>query len=385
MSLVDDRPVAAVPVESSHLEFDFSRIDPAVRKRLRPLSKLDNWHAPLGVLQDYAVIAFAVWLSLGVSWWLFPVSAVLIGSTQRAFANILHDSAHKTLTTNQKLNLALGTVFSGYLILHLYNPYRSTHIGGHHRYLGDPELDPDYEFHIDAGIYNYRESNAKFFARNILQAVLGLRTVEYLRYIARDRIFVKTGPTAVSSPISMRTERIALFTQWALIIGAAATFGWLHYLLLFWFVPMFTTGVMVGWISELAEHYPLPESENKQVLMTRNRHGWAVENFIFGRHHDHYHLVHHLSMGIPFWNMKRAHEILLDDDAYAAWDRLWGGIFTRGRGRKGTETMTSYSGKYRAWRRSGGDPKQSSTTFAEVLTLAAQVRAEEARESAVSR
>jgi fatty acid desaturase len=355
---------------SGHVDYDFAKITPAVRKRLRALCRLDNYHAPLGILQDFAVIALSVYLCVGVSWWFYPLSAVLIGSTQRAFANILHESGHKTLTRNLKLNVLLGTVFSGYLILHLINPYRSSHIGGHHRFLGDPEKDPDYTFQQECGLYHHKGSNARFFTRHILFAVLGLRTLEYVRYIAQDRIFIRMNRADVSMPISLRTERIVLFTQWALIIGSAIAFGWWPYLLAFWFAPMFTTGVAVGWISELVEHYPLPESESKQLLMTRNRHGWAVENFLFGRHHDHYHLVHHLNTGIPFWHMKKAHHILLDDPSYAAWDRLWAGIFTRPRSRKGGETLISYAAKYRDWRRSGGDPRAASATFAEVLTLA---------------
>jgi fatty acid desaturase len=370
--LADDAPVA----RPTHVEFEFSKVDPAVRKRLRALCKLDNYHGPLAVAKDFAVIALSVYLCVGLSWWFYPLSALLLGSTQRAFANLLHDSAHKILAKNLKLDLLLGTVFSGYLILHLINPYRNSHVGGHHRYLGDEDLDPDYTFANECGLYDHSEPNWRFFAKNLLFAVCGLRTIAYVRYIAKDRIFCKA-PTAgadVSMPISLRTERIGLFVEWAAIIGVAAAFGWLPYLLLFWFVPMFTTGVAVGWISELAEHYPLPESESKQLLMTRNRHGWAIENFLLGRHHDHYHLVHHLNTGVPSWHMKQAHEVLLDDTAYAAWDRLWAGIFTRPKNRKGKETLISYASKYRDWRRDGGDPRAVSTTFAEVLTLANAAR-----------
>jgi fatty acid desaturase len=359
------------PVRSSgHVEFDFSKIDPAVRKELRPLGKLDNYHAIPAVLQDFAIIAISVWLCVGVSWWFFPLSALFIGGVQRAFGHLLHESAHKVLTKNSKLNLVLGTVFSGYFILHLMNPYRNTHVGAHHRNLGDADRDPDYIFHQECGLYDPYESNVKFFTKNILLALFGFRTFTYLKYIATDRVFTKARRETVSQPIGLRTEQFLLLAEWAVIFGVAAVFGWVPYVLLFWFVPMFTTGVAVGWLSELAEHYPLPESEDKQLLMTRNRRGWFIENWIFGRHHENYHLVHHLNTGIPFWNMKRAHRVLLKDPAYAAWDQIWGGVLTRPRDRKGKETLISYASKYRDWRREGGDPRASSTTFAEVLTLA---------------
>lgn len=367
MTLLEhDTPVRA----AEHVEFDFARIDPAVRKELRALGKLDNWHAIFAVLEDFAIIAFSVWLCVDVSWWFFPLSALFIGGVQRAFGHLLHESAHKVLTRNAKLNLVLGTVFSGYFILHLMNPYRNTHVGRHHRNLGDPERDPDYVFHQECGLYDPSESNGKFFAKNIMMALFGFRTWTYLKYIAKDRVFTGSQKETVSQPIGLRTEQVLLVAEWAAIFGVAAAFGWVQYVLLFWFLPMFTTGVAVGWLSELAEHYPLPESEDKPLLMTRNRRGWFIENCVFGRHHENYHLVHHLNTGIPFWNMKRAHQVLCKDPGYHAWDQIWGGVLTRPRDRRGKETLISYASKYRDWRRAGGDPKEMSTTFAEVVTLA---------------
>lgn len=363
--------------EAEDLSLDFGRLDRGVRKRLKQLCELDNHHAPLALLWDYLLVAASVYLCVGVSYWFYPVSIILIGSTQRAFVNLLHESSHKVLAKNQRLNVTLGTFFSGYLVLHMYNPYRNSHIGFHHRYLGDPEKDPDYNFHVGVGIYDHRTSDKKFFLKNIALATFGMRTPEYVNYVIRDRILFNPKDVAVSMPVSLTTERVVLLLQWAGIFGLCAWQGWLLELLLFWIVPLFTTAIAIGWLSELAEHYPLPESENKQILMTRNRHGWAIERFLLGRHNDNYHLVHHLNTGVPFWNMKRAHQVLLEDSAYARWDGLWAGILTRSRGRGNQETLISYAEKYRAWRRNGGDPAEidSGGTFAEAAALARVVTA----------
>ncbi|EOD66390.1 fatty acid desaturase family protein [Amycolatopsis vancoresmycina] len=357
--------------QPAHLDFDFSRLSPQIRRRLRELCKTDNYHAVLGLLFDYAVIAAAVFLCVGVSWWCYPVSVVLIGSTQRALVNILHEASHKVLARNPALNLLLGTVFSAHLVFHLYNPYRSSHIGLHHRNLGDEERDPDYSFHREVGIYDPRTSNRTFFLRNILFAVIGLRTLEYVRYVVEDRVLFKQEQVTVSMPVSLRAERWILAGLWAVILTFLAIGGFLPEFLLLWIVPLFTTAIAIGWLSELAEHYPLPESEDRQILMTRNRHGWAVERFLLGRHNDNFHLVHHLNTGVPFWNMKKAHEVLLGDRAYARWDALWAGIVTRTRKERGKETLISYAAKYRDWRRAGGDPRAADRSFAEMAALAA--------------
>jgi len=363
-------PSTQSPTMRGHVDYDFRKVAPEIRNRLRPLGALDNWHAILAILTDYVGVAVAIWACLNISWWLYPLALLFIGSTQRAMVNLLHEASHKVLSRNPVLNLVLGTVFSGYLVFHLYSPYRTSHIGFHHRYLGDPQKDPDYEFHRDLGLYDPEKSDARFFLENIVLAVLGLRTASYVRYIVRDRIFYRGPGTNVSMPVSLGAERLVFAVQWLLITAACAASGTLHVLLLFWIVPLFTSAVAVGWLSELAEHYPMPESERAQLLMTRNRHGWAMENYLLGRHHDNYHLVHHLNMSIPFWNMKRAHRILLDDPTYARWDALWGGIITRAKNRAGAETVVTYAAKYRSWRRAGGAPQASSPTFAEVLTLA---------------
>lgn len=364
------RSADVVRAEKNHVEYDFTKISPQVRRQLRPLGKTDNWHAPLALLLDYAGIAVAVWACLAVSWWFYPLALLFIGSTQRALVNLLHESSHKVLAGNPLLNLMLGTIFSGYLVFHLYNPYRATHIGFHHRYLGDPEKDPDYKFHRDCGLYDSAISDTRFFLENIAMAIFGLRTLSYVRYVVQDRLFYRGEPGNVSMPISLRRERWLFCAEWLLIAGLVLSTGAMPLLVLFWLVPLFTSAVAVGWLSELAEHYPLPESERTPLLMTRNRHGWAIENYLLGRHHDNYHLVHHLNMSIPFWNMKRAHRVLLDDPTYARWDSLWGGILTLGPGRRGSETLISYARKYRSWRRDGGTPELVSPTFAECLALA---------------
>lgn len=354
----------------SHIDLDFSKLSPEVRRRLRALCEVDNYHGILGVAFDYAVIAFAIFLSVGVSYWLYPVSVILIGSTQRGLVNLLHESTHKVLARNGTLNLLLGSVFAGHLVFHLYNPYRSSHIGFHHRYLGDEEKDPDYKFHRECDIYDPRTTNRAFFVRNILFAVFGLRTAEYVGYVVRDRLLFRQDDVAVSMPVSVRAERLLMLGVWAAILTPVVLCGVLLQFVLFWLVPLFTAAIAIGWLSELAEHYPLPESESRRILMTRNRHGWAIERFLVGRHNDNYHLVHHLNTGVPFWNMKKAHRVLLADPSYARWDSLWAGILTRTSAERDKETLLSYAAKYRDWRRSGGDPRVPGRSFAELAVLA---------------
>jgi fatty acid desaturase len=353
-------------------QLNFDRLDPGVKKELRELCRLDDYHGPLAILFEYALIAASVALCVAGSYWFYPVALVVIGSTQRFMAHFLHEAAHKVLAGNKALNLIGGSVLSGYLVLHLFGPYRSSHVGNHHRNLGDGQSDPDYSFHIECGLYDIDRSDRNFFYRDLLLSVLGLRTVSYLNYVARERIFCDSSKLTVSVPISLRRERVVLLAEWAAIIGLCAWFGWLPQLALFWFVPLLTTNAAIGWLAELSEHYPMPESERQPLLLTRNRHGRLLEWFLISRHNDRYHLVHHLNTGIPHWNLGKAHRVMLRDPGYAAWDGLWAGAFTRPRNRRDKETVISYAAKYRQWRRNGGDPAVASPTFARLMMLAAE-------------
>ncbi|WP_406315709.1 fatty acid desaturase family protein [Streptosporangium sp. NBC_01639] len=365
-------PVAD-PDDTADRRFDeltFDRLTPEVRRGLKELCVTDNWHGLLAVAFEFTLIAFAVFLCVGVSWWFFPLSALLIGTTHRFLAHLLHESSHKTLARNPVVNFLGGTVLSGYLTFQLQGPYRNTHVGLHHRSLGDPDVDPDYKFHIECGLYDPGRSSRALVLREVVFSIIGLRVFSYLKYLIRERFHVDRDIPQISAPVPIGAERLIMGVEWALVIGGCAYFGVLPELLLFWFVPMCTTSVAIGWISELAEHYPMPEGETKRVLLTRNRHGRLWERFLISRHNDRFHLVHHLNTGVPFWNLRRAHEVLLNDPGYALWDGLWAGVFTRPRHRDGKETVISYAVKYRQWRQSGGDPA-AVPSFATLMMITA--------------
>ncbi|PHM48649.1 fatty acid desaturase family protein [Xenorhabdus miraniensis] len=320
------------------------KISRDVIRGLKPLCKQDNYHWLLAILKDYSLIAISIYLTLGVSYWFYPISLFVIGSTQRAFTNILHEASHNVLAKNKVLNYIAGTYLSGYLVFHFYNSYSYSHIKYHHVYLGDKDKDPDYNFHIKSGLYNSNEDSKDFFIKNILLALTGYRSFKYIQYVIKDRIKIQNNENEEG-----KKELIPFLLYWIAILSVCVYFDVILYFLAFWLVPLFTFAVAIGWIVELSEHYPLPESENEALLLTRNRKGAWWENFFFGRHNDNYHLVHHLHPGIPHWNMKKAHIHLMSDTNYARWDRLWGGIFTRKN--KNEETLLSYAKKYREYKR----------------------------------
>ncbi|MBC8953502.1 fatty acid desaturase family protein [Xenorhabdus sp. PB62.4] len=325
---------------------------------LRTLRKLDNYHWAIALSKDYFVIIIAIYLSVGISFWFYPLSLLMIGSTQRAFTNILHYSSHYVLAKNKFLNYIAGTFLSGHLVFHLLSTYKDPHVRYHHAHLGDPEKDPDYKFHIDSGLYDFKQNDREFFIQNILLTLSGYRTFKYIKYVIEDRIksrknkeLKKDDNKVIKKKSENKNDKEStfFFIYWIVILSVIIYSGYFLYFILLWIVPLFTVTVAIGWIIGIAEHYPLPASEKEALLLTRNTKGVWWERFLFGRHYDNYHLVHHLYPGIPHWNIKKAHIYLLNDPNYQKWDDLWGGIFIREYPHQ--ETMLSYASKYRKFKK----------------------------------
>lgn len=288
----------------------------SIKQRLIQLRKLDNWHGIVALLYDYAVIAAAVYLFL-LTPWAYPLSAVLIGSRQRALATVLHESAHKCLAKSPRLNKFLGTYPSGYLILQEYNIYVDTHVKKHHGYLGDSNRDPDFKYHQEQGLYDTGNKRS-FLYQFIIKPLLLLKSASYLNYLIRNRLL----PDA-----RFKKSFYVMISYWLVILAGCYHYGILHLVALLWFIPLFTTASVFGWFNELSEHFPLTPDRPLDIHMSRNRFSTLIEHFLCNTHNENYHLIHHLYPTIPFWNLPKAHQVLLEDEAYAKANENASGIF----------------------------------------------------------
>lgn len=330
------------PVKKRH------RFDRDIHAQLKPLYQLDNVHSVLAWLYDVSVILGTIiivvlshQLNPVLSYMLYPLAVLVIGARQRAFATLLHESSHKTLARNRTLNYLLGTLGSGFWIFQAWMPYRSSHVGKHHRYLGDPEADPDIRFYISQGLLE-RIDDQHYLRRQILRTLIGFRTVAYMRYLLLYRIFPQylfeslddvPEQLIVKKRLERRLSALEYlgFVGFWVVIGLLLTWSslWGVFLLL-WIVPYLTSFQVIGWFIEVCEHYPLTTSSDYDIYMTRNRFGNRIENFFTGLHGERWHLLHHLLPGMPFWNLPAAHRILMADPTYREVNQRSGGIFTQG-------------------------------------------------------
>jgi fatty acid desaturase len=316
--------------------FTTYRFSQGIREEIRHLNRSDNWHSLLFLSCDVFWIAVAVASCLVVSWWLYPLSALIIGARQRALGTIFHDCVHGTAATNKKLELVLGTVLTAYPIFQLYSAYKISHVLSHHPGLGDPDRDPDLQYFLRQNFYR-RLSRRQCFFRIVVLPILGARTISFLRYLftTRFRIQAQGGTRSILNSkapfIHMRgLDKAGFCVFWATV----ALVGWwtntLVLIAVFWIVPYLTTFQLLSWYIELAEHTPLMRDHHVDLYMARNRKSRGLEKFLTGIHNDNYHWDHHLDPRTPCWNLPKAHAARMTDGKFAALDRATGPLFTRG-------------------------------------------------------
>lgn len=292
-------------------------LDSSIKASLSRLKTLNNWRGPLAILEDYGVIALAIGLA-HYNAWFYPLSIVMIGSRQRALASLLHEAAHLTLTKNRRLNHFLGKWLAGYPILQAFETYRRSHVMMHHGHLGNPEKDPDYVNYIENGLYQVRD-RLDFMYPFLLKTIFLVNVPKYLHYLLSNRFgLFRENPREVSAIIACQ---LIIAVSFSVIISP-----WAY--VLFWVIPYITAFQVIGWLSEIAEHYPLFKPGNSYYEITRNRFAGRVERLFIGMHSDNLYMTHHVMASISFWNLKKAHRILMADPDYRQANELSGGIFT---------------------------------------------------------
>ena len=294
---------------------------PAVLKEVQGLCRqIDNFHGPFAFFQDVLVIsvaiALAIWFPL-----LFPLSLIAIGTRQRALDTLLHEAVHLTLARNRKLNHVIGPI-SGWSVFHTFHDYQKSHVKEHHVHLGDREKDPDTQNYSSQLLFD--TGPEVLFRRHLFPRLFGLKTHRVIFSIFANllRSFKKGGVA--------RREVLQFLTFWFLVLTFIFHTGLTWYFILFWLVPYFTVFRAIEWLTDVAEHFPLVELYDSELMITRNRRGKRIEKIFTGIHNEDWHLVHHLHPGIPFWKLREAHEIFLQDPTYKEANQHSGGLFTSG-------------------------------------------------------
>lgn len=262
----------------------------AKREKLKKLTRPGRvawptvWLAVTNIVIALAVYALAI--SDALPLWL--ASVVLTVNSYCAFS-VVHDSIHRAISTDRRLNDWLGqaTVLALSPMVSL-GLFRWGHIQ-HHRYAMD-ERDPDFVLH-----------GGPAWTLPLRWAFID---VWYFWYVVRSK-----------DPVAYRNLRLTLVMTVTTLLAFAVLIvaGYGMYVLALWFIPSRLAVIMLGFSFFWLPHAPHDVSQaDNFTRATTVREGleWLMTPLL---QYQNYHLSHHLYPSTPFYNNGKVWALLKDE------------------------------------------------------------------------
>ena len=285
-----------------------SWLDHFTTEEIRRLRVIRDHRAWLTVLVNWGLIAGSMALVAYRPNALTVVLALLIiGTRQLGLAVVMHESAHRTLFRDRRLNDFVGNWLAAYPTYLSVEMYRNHHLEHHSKTWteGDPDLALATPFPVS------KASMTRKVARDLL-GVTGIKQLIGTSYLIAQ---VCRGKKVDAGTLPLRLEREpALRMVAGTVITNLVLFGILwalgHPILyLLWAGAWLTTNKLVARIRSIAEHAVVPDPSDPLGQTRTVRAGW-LERLFIAPNRVQYHLEHHLLMTVPHYNLPRFHEML---------------------------------------------------------------------------
>lgn len=272
--------------------------------------------------------------------WFIPLAAVgvaLVAVFQHRLSGLAHDASHGTLFRNKLANELVSDLFLLFPLVAITQKYRAAHLG-HHRFVNDPERDPDLIRLNHPHPHHFPIHQWGFWRRYVLRALWPPSILGYL--VGRARAANLDAGDSVRPLRQVYRIGVARRLRGAYWLGLLATvqltgswpiFG------LFWVVPLLTVYPMLMQLREIAHHSNAPDDgdlTNSRVFHVHPVLGAAV--FPYGQA---FHLTHHLFAMVPHHRIALAHATLLRQREYRDTVLVCHGFFFRTRGTDGPSLL----------------------------------------------
>lgn len=269
------------------------RPKPELRSDLRKIDNLRNSLTVVGALVAPVLVIAAV-VRLGAPLWAILVSIPVIGTLQNRLYVLHHEAAHRLLFSNRRANDLIGVNLIGVIPFGTgTHHYRRGH-AAHHR----DEFGPD---EPDFLLYSFYPVSRDSFRRKLTRDVSGVSAYR----ITKPRF------TGLFNK-AYRGISYRFFGAQLLILGVFFLIGhpWLY--LFTWLIPYATYYQFINRLRAIAEHGGMTRSFDRR-LTTHHVRQTAWSRALLAPIGVGYHLAHHVDSGIPFRNLARFHQILVED------------------------------------------------------------------------
>lgn len=237
----------------------------------------------------------------------FAACGLITGFFYASFMILTHDAIHHTLTGSRFWDEAIPRLMS-WPLLWPHGTYSAIHMV-HHKMNGRHEEDPE-RCHLTWEEYKNATRMQRFIARNqLLFRVLVFGGFGMIADLIRKTRHLK--PRTRAPARELRRDAIGITVTAVLILVPALLLGMGVKVLILWLILERTVGGVQQFRAHL-EHYGLWNSRasflEAQLYNCRNFRTNPLASLYFN--HLNYHSVHHAFPGIPFYNLKEAHERL---------------------------------------------------------------------------
>lgn len=264
-----------------------------LRKDLRHIASARNAFTVLSAFaQSVGLIIGSHWIVQRTGWWpLYAVTFVLVGRGFALLGILGHESAHKLLFANPKVNDVVGAIFCNGLAFTSQGAYRRSHFTHHRDPLGPNE--PDLTLYL-----GYPVTRATL-RRRLRRDLVGESGWKITKSLFR----------ALKNPTSRPAVLQVLAVQVALATLLTVTVGWWAYPVL-WYAPWMTVWRVINRLRAIAEHGGMTNSGDDRLTTHHVRQTWPAR-FWMVPYNTGWHLAHHADMGVPWRNLPRLHAELV--------------------------------------------------------------------------
>ena len=282
------------------------------------LRHIPNFRNAISIASIYVQTIGIIWAALALhNPVTYVVAFLLMGRAHAQLLALMHESVHRLLFRNRKLNDFAGRWLLGYMSFVNTDGYRYVHMAHHREEFGPNE--PDIPLYA-----NYPITRASFW-RKMRRDGLGSTGFRMLR--GQFMSIFKTDPQ------QLNTQR-KIFSLHAVLLILSMIFvnPWVYVML--WLVPYITVWRVMNRLRSIAEHGGLRADDDRRVT-THSVKQHLFSSFYFVPFNLGWHIAHHTDSGIPFRSLPKYHRQLqasgfvTDAYQYSSYLAIWRALRSR--------------------------------------------------------
>lgn len=208
---------------------------------------------------------------------------ICVGWCQFSLSNGLHEAIHNNFGNKQidfiaEIILAFPIGFSF--------GYRDIHIK-HHRYLGDPKLDPDYSY------YSKFPKTKLEFIGGVLYMLSGGAAIKQF-FIDNS----KKRSRKITKMFFLKKEIIGIVSMQIIILLMFSLISKWYFYFIIWLAPLLTFGKLFAGLRSMCEH-----GDPEHIYVTRTITGNKLQTGFLGMFNFNYHGEHHICPWVSYGDL----------------------------------------------------------------------------------